>query len=145
MANYYNFWHLVRSALYWNQDIMATRSVIEEKLTQKPLDSKKAIYALIASVSVLVVFGISAFLILSHSEQAKEIVELANLVVLFFGALVTTLITGTAVMDWKAASVLQHLDVDQKVDSNADAPEVQVNSFRTPKAKYYDTHDGLFS
>ena len=120
---------------------MAAVSVIENKLTQKPLESKKAIYALIAAISVLLVFGISAFLILSHSEQAKEIVELANLVVLFFGALATTLITGQAAMDWKAASVLQHIDMDQKIDSNAEAPEVQINA-RSYKSKYYD-HDGI--
>ena len=120
---------------------MAASSIIEGKLTQKPLESKKAVYALIAAGSVLLVFGISAFLILSHSEQAKEIVELANLVVLFFGALATTLITGQAAMDWKAASVLQHIDVDQKVDSNAEAPEVQINA-RSYKSKYYE-HDGI--
>jgi hypothetical protein len=122
---------------------MAASSIIERKLTQKPLESKKAVYALIAAGSVLLVFGISAFLILSHSEQAKEIVELANLVVLFFGALATTLITGQAAMDWKAASVLQHIDVDQKVDSNAEAPEVQINA-RSYKSKYYE-HDGILS
>lgn len=120
---------------------MAASSIIERKLTQKPLESKKAVYALIAAGSVLLVFGISAFLILSHSEQAKEIVELANLVVLFFGALATTLITGQAAMDWKAASVLQHIDMDQKIDSNAEAPEVQINA-RSYKSKYYD-HDGI--
>jgi len=122
---------------------MAAVSVIENKLTQKPLESKKAIYALIAAGSVLLVFGVSAFLILSHSEQAKEIVELANLVVLFFGALVTTLITGQACIDWKAVSALQHIDVDQKVDSNAQAPEVQINS-RSYKSKYYE-NDGILS
>ena len=122
---------------------MAIRSVIEDKLTQRPLESKKAIYALIAAGSVLLVFGVSAFLILSHSEQAKEIVELANLVVLFFGALVTTLITGQACVDWKAVSALQHLDVDQKIDSNAQAPEVQVNS-RSYKSKYYE-NDSILS
>ena len=116
---------------------MEVRSLVEKKLAQRPLDSKKAIYAFIAASSVLVVFGVSAFLILSHSEQAKEIVELANLVVLFFGALVTTLITGTAAMDWKAMSTLQHLDVDQKVDSNAEAPEVEVNQ-RVYKPRYFD-------
>lgn len=111
-------------------------SIVESKLTAKPLESKKAIYALIAASSVLVVFGVSAFLILSHSEQAKEIVELANLVVLFFGALVTTLITGQACMDWKAMSALQHIDEDEKIDSNAEAPDVEVNQ-RVYKAKYF--------
>jgi hypothetical protein len=122
---------------------MAVRTLIEKKLDQRPIDSKKAIYAFIASVSVLIVFGISAFLILSHAEQAKEIVELANLVVLFFGALVTTLITGQAAMDWKAMSALQHIDADEKIDSNAEAPEVQVNQ-RCWKAKYFqDYHDSI--
>jgi hypothetical protein len=115
---------------------MATRNLIEKKLTQKPLESKKAIYGLIAAVSVLVVFGTSAGLILTHSEQAKEIVELANLVVLFFGALVTTLITGTAAMDWKAMSVLEN--TDEKIDSNEEAPEVEVNNTRIPRPRYYD-------
>jgi hypothetical protein len=113
-------------------------SIVESKLTAKPLESKKAIYALIAAGSVLVVFGVSAFLILSHSEQAKEIVELANLVVLFFGALVTTLITGQAAMDWKAMSALQHIDEDEKIDSNAEAPEVEVKNIRLPRPRYYD-------
>jgi hypothetical protein len=126
---------------------MATRSVIEDKLTQKPLDSKKAIYALIASVSVLVVFGVSAFLILSHSEQAKEIVELANLVVLFFGALVTTLITGQAALDWKAVSALQHIDVDENRDQHIVSNQVlapEINILRRDPKDYLLTHDQSF-
>ena len=119
--------------------IVNKANLIEKKLSQRPFESKKALYALIAAGSVLVVFGVSAFLILSHSEQAKEIVELANLVVLFFGALVTTLITGQACMDWKAMSALQHIDEDQKIDSNADAPDVQVNQ-RFYKPRYFDDH-----
>ena len=116
-------------------------SVIKEKLEQRPLDSKKCLYAIFGSACVLIVFATSAFLILSHSEQAKEIVELANLVVMFFGVVVTTIITGTAAMDWKAMSVLQHTDDDQKIDSNEEAPEVEVNQ-RVFKAKYF-YHDGV--
>lgn len=117
---------------------VSKESIIERKLTAKPLESKKAQYALLAASSVLVVFGVSSFLILSHSEQAKEIVELANLVVLFFGALVTTLITGQAAMDWKAMSALQHIDESQKIDSNAEAPDVEVKNIRLPRPRYYD-------
>lgn len=109
---------------------MAFSSVITTKLEQKPLESKKCLYALYASVSVLVVFIGSAFLILSHAEQAKEIVELANLVVLFFGAMATTLITGQAAMDWKAMSALQHIDESQ--ETNAPAPQ-QVIINRRPR------------
>jgi len=112
------------------------QSVIQSKLEQKPLESKKCIYA------ILLVFGGSAFLILTHAEAAKEIVELANLVVMFFGAVVTTLITGTAVMDWKAVTALQNIDEDEHIDSNEEAPDVVVNQ-RCHKAKYYD--DGPFS
>ena len=115
-------------------------SIIESKLTQKPLESKKALYGLLASGCVLFVFGVSATLIILHAEAAKEVVELANLVVLFFGATATTLITGTACMDWKAMSVLQHTDIDEKVDSNAEAPEVQVNQ-RIQKSRWHD--DGI--
>ena len=104
-------------------------NAIEKKLTQRPLDSKKALYALLAGVCVLITFGASAFLILTHAEVAKEIVELANLVVLFFGATVTTLITGQACMDWKAMSALQHLSEDRteetRIESNQTLPELQ--------------------
>ena len=112
-------------------------SVVEAKLTQRPLESKKAIYALLTGICVLLVFIGSAFLIILHAEAAKEIVELANLVVLFFGAIATTLITGQAAMDWKAISALQHIDEDEKVESNAEAPEVQVNQ-RVVKPRYFD-------
>lgn len=116
--------------IYWYPYLMAFSSVITTKLEQKPLESKKCLYALYASVSVLVVFIGSAFLILSHAEQAKEIVELANLVVLFFGAMATTLITGQAAMDWKAMSALQHIDESQ--ETNAPAPQ-QVIINRRPR------------
>jgi len=127
---------------------MAISSVITSKLEQKPLESKKCLYALYASVSVLLVFIGSAFLILSHAEQAKEIVELANLVVLFFGAMATTLITGQAAMDWKAISALQHIDQDssEKIESNQELPQYQVNTTelrRDPK-DYLIAHDTSF-
>ena len=128
---------------------MAIRSVIEDKLTQKPLDSKKCVYAIFGSACVLIVFAISAYLILSHAEAAKEIVELANLVVMFFGAVVTTLITGTAVMDWKATSALQHIDEDKqiKIDSNQELPDAMdfhTTNFRRDPKDYLLTHDTAF-
>jgi hypothetical protein len=126
---------------------MVTRaSVIKDKLEQKPLGSKKAIYAIFASVSVLIVFIGSAYLILTHAEVAKDIVELANLVVLFFGAITTTLITGQAAMDWKAISALQHIDRDEDINSNQPLPEVQSETMeirRDPK-DYLLTHDTAF-
>lgn len=115
-------------------------SVIKSKLEQKPLESKKCIYALFGSSCVLLVFIGSAFLILTHAEVAKDIVELANLVVMFFGAVVTTLITGTAVMDWKAVSALQHIDEDQKIESNQELPTTMVNE-RAYKPKYFDDRE----
>jgi len=111
-------------------------SVIEAKLQQRPLESKKAVYAFLAGGCVLLVFSVSACVIILHAEASKEIVELANLVVLFFGATATTLITGQAAMDWKAVSALQHIDEDTKVESNAEAPEVEVNQ-RVYKPKYF--------
>jgi len=127
---------------------MAVSSVIQSKLEQKPLESKKCLYALYASVSVLIVFIGSAFLILTHAEVAKDIVELANLVVLFFGAITTTLITGTAAMDWKAISALQHIDQDssQKIESNQALPQYESNTTelrRDPK-DYLLAHDTAF-
>jgi len=123
-------------------------SVVKNKLEQKPLGSKKAIYAIFASVSVLIVFIGSAFLILTHAEVAKDIVELANLVVLFFGAITTTLITGQAAMDWKAISALQHMDQDsnERIESNQALPEYESNTTelrRDPK-DYLMSHDTSF-
>lgn len=115
------------------------QSIIEDKLKQRPLDSKKAIYAMAGALCVLLVFGISAGLILFHAEQAKEITELANLVVMFFAAITTTILTGQAVVDFKGMSVLQHLDEDQHIDSNAEAPQVEVNQ-RTVKPRFFDDH-----
>ena len=126
---------------------MATRaSVIKDKLEQKPLGSKKALYAIFASVSVLIVFVGSAYLILTHAEVAKEIVELANLVVLFFGAITTTLITGQAAMDWKAISALQHIDKDEEINSNQALPEVEseTTELRRDPKDYLLTHDTAF-
>jgi hypothetical protein len=118
-------------------------SVIASKLEQKPLESKKCLYAIFGSLCVLLVFTGSAFLILTHAEAAKEIVELANLVVMFFGAVVTTLITGTAVMDWKAVSALQNIDKDEKIDSNQALPqyESQTTELRRDPKDYLLTHD----
>jgi len=112
------------------------KGVIQSKLEQKPLGSKKAIYALFASICVLIVFAISALLILTHAEVAKDITELANLCVMSFAALATTLITGQAAMDWKAMSVLSHIDEDEKIDSNQELPD-QVNE-RVYKPMYFD-------
>jgi len=126
---------------------MATRaSVIKDKLEQKPLGSKKALYAIFASVSVLIVFIGSAFLILTHAEVAKDIVELANLVVLFFGAITTTLITGQAAMDWKAISALQHIDKDEEINSNQALPEVEseTTELRRDPKDYLLAHDTAF-
>lgn len=117
-------------------------SIIESKLQQRPLDSKKAIYGLIAGACVLVVFATSAFLIFSHAEVAKDITELANLVVMFFAAIATTLITGQAVVDFKGMSVLQHIDEDsneereENIQSNQPIGEVDIG--RVHKPRYYD-------
>ena len=126
---------------------MNKEQAILSKLNQKPLDSKKCVYAIYGSVCVLLVFSISAFLILNHAEAAKEIVELANLVTMFFGAVVTTLITGTAVMDWKATSALQHLSQDNEdsVDIHSNQPLVpEINVLRRDPKDYLLTHDTAF-
>jgi len=122
--------------------VRSRSTVIKNKLEERPSQSKKAIYAFVIGACVLAVFVGSAFLIMSHAEAAKEIVELANLVVLFFGALATTLITGQAVMDWKAISALQHIDEDsneereENIQSNQPIGEVDIG--RVHKPRYYD-------
>jgi len=125
------------------------QSIIEDKLKQRPLDSKKAIYAMAGALCVLLVFGISAGLILFHAEQAKEITELANLVVMFFAAITTTILTGQAVVDFKGMSVLQHIDEDKqmKIDSNQELPDAMdfhTTELRRDPKDYLLTHDTAF-
>ena len=101
------------------------------------------------ALCVLLVFGISAGLILFHAEQAKEITELANLVVMFFAAITTTILTGQAVVDFKGMSVLQHIDEDKqmKIDSNQELPDAMdfhTTELRRDPKDYLLTHDTAF-
>jgi len=119
---------------------MAIRSLIEKKLDQPASKSKKALYAGIAGVGVLLVFVSTVYLIHKHSDASKEIVEVSNTAIMAFMALAMTLITGQACFDWKAVSALQNISEDTHIDSNAEAPEVQVNQ-RSWKAKYFQDHN----
>jgi len=119
---------------------MAVRTLIEKKLDQPASKSKKALYAGLAGLGVVIVFLLAAILILKHAEVAKEIVELATTAIMAFMALSVTLITGQSAFDWRAVSALQHISEDEKIDSNAEAPEVEVNNTRLPRPKYFD-HD----
>ena len=118
---------------------MAIRTLIEKKLDQPASKSKKALYAGLASLGVVIVFLLASALILKHAEVAKEIVELATTAIMAFMALSVTLITGQSAFDWRAVSALQHISEDEKIDSNAEAPEVEVNQ-RVFKPRYFDDH-----
>jgi hypothetical protein len=117
---------------------MAVLPLIESKLSQPASKSKKALYAGLAGMGVVIVYLLASFLILKHAEVSKEIVELATTSIMAFMALAVTLITGQSAFDWKAISAMQSLSEDVKVDSNEEAPAVQVNSLRVPKSRYYD-------
>ena len=117
----------------------SSASLIEKKLGQPASNSKKALYAGFAGIGVIVVFLLAAFLILKHSEVSREIVELSTTAIMAFMALAITLITGQSAFDWKAVSVLQHIDKDEKIDSNAESPDVEVNQ-RVYKPRYFDDH-----
>ena len=69
--------------------------------------------------------------------------ELANLCVMAFAALATTLITGQAVVDFKGMSVLQHLDESQDIHSNQELPdsETHITELRRDPKDYLLTHD----
>ena len=122
---------------------MAVRTLIEKKLDQPASKSKKALYAGLAGLGVVIVFLLAAILILKHAEVAKEIVELATTAIMAFMALSVTLITGQSAFDWRAVSALQHISEDEKIDSNAEAPEVEVNNTRLPRPKYFDHGESI--
>ena len=111
-------------------------SLVAEKLTQKPLETKKGVYALWGGGSVMFAFLLSAIMVHLHPDVAKEICELSNTAIMGFLALAVTIITGQSAFDFKAMSALQHIDEDEKIDSNAEAPDVEVNQ-RVYKAKYF--------
>jgi hypothetical protein len=111
-------------------------SLIKDKLAQPASKSKKALYAGVAGLGVVLVFASTVFLIHDHSEASKEIVEVSNTAIMAFMALAMTLITGQACFDWKAVSALQNISEDESIDSNAEAPDVEVNQ-RVYKAKYF--------
>jgi len=122
--------------------MVASRSdLIKNKLIQPASKSKKALYAGVAALGVVLVFVSTVFLIHDHAEASKEIVEVSNTAIMAFMALAMTLITGQACFDWKAVSALQNIEEDEHIDSNEEAPEVQVNQ-RTYKSKYFD-RDGI--
>jgi len=112
--------------------------LIKKKLDQPASKSKKALYAGVAAVGVVFVFASTVFLIHKHADVSKEIVEVSNTAIMAFMALAMTLITGQACFDWKAVSALQHIDEDDKIDSNAEAPEIEVRSTRIPRPRYFD-------
>jgi hypothetical protein len=116
---------------------MAIRSLIEKKLDQPAAKSKKALYAGLAGLGVIVVYASTVFLIHDHAEASKEIVEVANTAVMAFMALAMTLITGQAAFDWKAVSALQHMDVDESshetIESNQPINSVDISHGRSPK------------
>lgn len=111
--------------------------LIEDKLAQPAASSKKALYAGLAGLGVIVVYASTVFLIHDHAEASKEIVEVANTAVMAFMALAMTLITGQAAFDWKAVSALQHMDVDhdnrETIESNQPIGEVDISPDRSPK------------
>jgi hypothetical protein len=111
--------------------------LIETKLAQPAGASKKALYAGMAGLGVVVVYAVTAILIHTHSEVSKEIVEVANTSIMAFMALAMTLITGQAAFDWKAVSALSHMDVDsnerETIQSNQPIGEVNISHGRSPK------------
>jgi predicted tellurium resistance membrane protein TerC len=114
---------------------MAVSNLIAKKLDQPASKSKKALYAGLAGLGVVIVFLFSAFLILKHSEVSREIVELATTAIMAFMALAVTLITGQSAFDWKAVSALQHMDEDvhETVSSNQPVNQLDISHERSPK------------
>jgi len=115
-------------------------SLVSEKLTQKPLETKKGVYALCGGGAVMFAFLLSVIMVHFHPDVAKEICELSNTAIMGFLALAVTIITGQSAFDFKAVSALQHLSEDVKVDSNAEAPDMIVNQ-RIQKSRWHD--DGI--
>lgn len=124
---------------------MSAIDTITRKLDQKPLESKKAIYAAIGTILVMFTFLLSLIGVVWKPVASGDIFGLANLVVIYLGAVTGVLITGQSLVDWKAMTAIQRLSASQEqrsteslhVESNQPIGEINLGS-RSPKDFYHD-------
>lgn len=84
---------------------------------KKPLESKKWIAMIVGICCVMFVYLTALITIIYTGGQgASEIVTLANIVVIFIGAMNTTLITGQSAIDWRQSGMINTSLIDQDIN-----------------------------
>lgn len=74
-----------------------------------PLESKKWV-AMIIGVSIVVLIWLTTVMIMAFKPSiAAHLVSIGTIVISFVGAMVTTLITGQAAMEWKSATAISEI------------------------------------
>ena len=97
--------------------------------------SRKFIVALLGIGCAMVVFlsGLGAVLICSV-DKAQMVVGLANIVMVFLGAVIGSLVTGQSFVDWRHGSASQNVMLDSK---KSDVRKLEVVA-RSVAAKHFD-------
>jgi hypothetical protein len=88
----------------------ADQDVLRGTFTKKPTESKKWVGMALGVICVLFVWATTVVCMFIKTPIANEFVSIATIVISFIGAMVTTLITGQAAMEWKAASSLTEMN-----------------------------------
>lgn len=85
---------------------------LTETFNKGPLESKKWIGMALGVLCVMTVWIGTLACMFIKTSIASEFVSLATIVISFLGAIVTTLITGQAAMEWKSASSLSQMNTN---------------------------------
>ena len=110
------------------------------------MDSKKAIYAAAGTALVMFTFVLSLIAVVCKPVASGDIFGLANLVVIYLGAVTGVLITGQSLVDWKAMTTIQRLSATQEqrseetldIQSNQPIGEINMTHGRSPKDFHHD-------
>lgn len=104
--------------------------------TEKPiLDSKKMIVGLFGGVAVLLVWLGTIIVMFLKTEAAAQFVSLATIVISFVGAIVTTLLTGIAAMDWKSMSTVATVDTNDKEEKHIESVRTENQNINIKEEK----------
>jgi len=97
--------------------------------------SKKFTFALIGTVSVFLVYSSSLITLVHSPAVAAQIVNLANLAIVFLGSVTGVMLTGQSLCDWKHGSE-SNFNSDDKTEENL------TESFTGVLARPRDFDDG---
>jgi flagellar motor component MotA len=87
---------------------MSVIGELNRRINKRPMESKKWIMSIIGLSCVMFTYisGV-IFMMMSTDSKASAFISLANIVVMFIGALVGAYTTGQSFVDWKSTTTLE--------------------------------------